>query len=66
MLLDLPLLSRRGLIDLPLKPACLEAANYSANLFDLLEQAFSDINESAAPGVDRLTWKDYEAKQSCR
>jgi RNA-directed DNA polymerase len=29
---------------------------------DLLEQAFSDINESAAPGVDRLTWKDYEAK----
>src|SRR6478672_1594440 len=40
VLLDLPLLSRRGLIDLPLKPACLEAANYSANLFDLLEQAF--------------------------
>ena len=29
---------------------------------DLLEQAFSDLNESAAPGVDRLTWKDYEAK----
>ena len=29
---------------------------------DLLEQAFSDLNENAAPGVDRLTWKDYEAK----
>jgi RNA-directed DNA polymerase len=26
---------------------------------DLLEQAFS-LEEDAAPGVDRLTWKDYE------
>jgi RNA-directed DNA polymerase len=28
---------------------------------DLLEQAFFDLKEDAAPGVDRLTWKDYEA-----
>jgi group II intron reverse transcriptase/maturase len=28
---------------------------------DLLEEAFSELKESAAPGVDRLTWKDYEA-----
>jgi RNA-directed DNA polymerase len=28
---------------------------------DLLEEAFSELRESAAPGVDRLTWKDYEA-----
>jgi group II intron reverse transcriptase/maturase len=28
---------------------------------DLLEQAFLDLKEDAAPGVDRLTWKDYEA-----
>jgi retron-type reverse transcriptase len=27
---------------------------------DLLEQAFYEVKEDAAPGVDRLTWKDYE------
>jgi len=29
---------------------------------DLLEEAFYELKEDAAPGVDRLTWKDYEAK----
>ena len=28
---------------------------------DLLEEAFYELEENAAPGVDRLTWKDYEA-----
>ncbi len=28
---------------------------------DLLEEAFFELQEDAAPGVDRLTWKDYEA-----
>src|SRR5215471_220446 len=28
---------------------------------DLLEEAFFELKENAAPGVDRLTWKDYEA-----
>src|SRR5438477_7575217 len=28
---------------------------------DLLEEAFFERKEDAAPGVDRLTWKDYEA-----
>jgi RNA-directed DNA polymerase len=28
---------------------------------DLLEEAFYELKENAAPGVDRLTWKDYEA-----
>ena len=28
---------------------------------DLLEEAFNELKENAAPGVDRLTWKDYEA-----
>ena len=28
---------------------------------DLLEEAFLDLNENAAAGVDRRTWKDYEA-----
>jgi RNA-directed DNA polymerase len=28
---------------------------------DLLEEAFFELREDAAPGVDRLTWKDYEA-----
>src|SRR5271166_1916313 len=28
---------------------------------DLLEEAFYELKESAAPGVDGLTWKDYEA-----
>src|SRR5207302_4627515 len=27
----------------------------------LLEEAFYELKEDAAPGVDRLTWKDYEA-----
>jgi RNA-directed DNA polymerase len=27
---------------------------------DLLEQGFDELKENAAPGVDRLTWKDYE------
>src|ERR671923_2918483 len=29
---------------------------------ELLEEAFYQLKEDAAPGVDRLTWKDYEAK----
>ena len=28
---------------------------------DLLEAAFYELAQNAAPGVDRLTWKDYEA-----
>ena len=28
---------------------------------DPLEEAFSALKENAAPGVDRLTWRDYEA-----
>src|SRR5437879_3632152 len=28
---------------------------------DLLEEAFFELKEDAALGVDRLTWKDYEA-----
>src|ERR1017187_5154643 len=28
---------------------------------DLLEEAFFGLKEDAAPGVDRLSWKDYEA-----
>jgi RNA-directed DNA polymerase len=28
---------------------------------DLLEKAFDDLKVDAAPGVDGLTWKDYEA-----
>src|ERR1700757_3452462 len=28
---------------------------------DLLEEAFYELKKNAAPGVDRLTWKDYEA-----
>jgi group II intron reverse transcriptase/maturase len=28
---------------------------------ELLEEAFFELKENAAPGVDRLTWKDYEA-----
>ena len=28
---------------------------------DLLEEAFFELKEDAAPGADGLTWKDYEA-----
>jgi group II intron reverse transcriptase/maturase len=28
---------------------------------ELLDEAFHELKENAAPGVDRLTWKDYEA-----
>ena len=28
---------------------------------DLLEDVFFELEEGAAPGVDRLKWKDYEA-----
>src|SRR5258707_1279412 len=28
---------------------------------ELLEEAFYELKEDAAPGVDRLTWRDYEA-----
>jgi RNA-directed DNA polymerase len=28
---------------------------------DLLEEAFHELKQNAAPGVDRLTWKEYEA-----
>ena len=31
---------------------------------DLLEQSFFELKEDAAPGVDRLTWKDYEVTSS--
>ena len=31
-------------------------------LVDLLEDAFYELKVDAAPGVDRLMWKDYEAK----
>ena len=27
----------------------------------MLEEAFYELKENAAPGLDRLTWKDYEA-----
>jgi RNA-directed DNA polymerase len=32
---------------------------------ELLGDAFYELKENAAPGVDRLTWKDYEAKLEC-
>ena len=32
---------------------------------DLLEEAFFELKANAAPGVDRLTWKDYEADLEC-
>src|SRR5881628_2876360 len=32
---------------------------------ELLEEAFFELKENAAPGVDRLTWKDYEADLEC-
>src|SRR5256712_11978169 len=28
---------------------------------ELLEEAFYELKQDAAPGADRLTWKDYEA-----
>src|SRR6516225_6398083 len=31
----------------------------------LLEEAFYELKEDAAPGVDRLTWTDYEADLEC-
>jgi RNA-directed DNA polymerase len=30
---------------------------------ELLEEAFFELKKDAAPGVDRLTWKDYEANR---
>ena len=33
---------------------------------DLLEEAFFELKEDAAPGVDRLTWTDYEADLECK
>jgi RNA-directed DNA polymerase len=32
---------------------------------DLLEEAFFELKDDAAPGVDRMTWKDYEADLEC-
>jgi group II intron reverse transcriptase/maturase len=32
---------------------------------DLLEEAFFELKENAAPGVDHMTWKDYEADLEC-
>src|ERR1700750_1154287 len=29
---------------------------------ELLEDAFFELKENAAPGVDRLTWRDYEGE----
>jgi RNA-directed DNA polymerase len=29
--------------------------------FELLERSFFELKKDAAPGVDRLTWKDYQA-----
>src|SRR5437764_12670265 len=33
---------------------------------DLLEEAFYALKKDAAPGVDRVTWTDYEADLGCR
>jgi hypothetical protein len=33
---------------------------------DLLEEAFAELKEDAAPGVDRLRWTDYEADLEAR
>jgi hypothetical protein len=33
---------------------------------ELLEQSFFELEENAAPGVDRLTWTDYEADLECQ
>src|SRR5947199_8983633 len=33
---------------------------------DLFEEAFYELKEDAAPGVDRLTWTDYEADLDCK
>src|SRR6266853_328193 len=33
---------------------------------ELLEEAFYELKEDAAPGVDRLTGKDYEADLECK
>src|SRR5881227_1075161 len=33
---------------------------------ELLEESFFELKEDAAPGVDRLTWKDYEADLECK
>src|SRR5438876_2699701 len=33
---------------------------------ELLEEAFNELKENAAPGVDRLTGKDYEADLECK
>ena len=33
---------------------------------DLLEEAFYGLKQDAAPGVDRLTWTDYEADLECK
>jgi RNA-directed DNA polymerase len=33
---------------------------------DLLEQAFDELKENAAPGVDGVTWKDYEQDLECK
>src|SRR5260370_33080089 len=33
---------------------------------DLLERSFFELQEDAAPGVDRLTGKDYEADLECK
>jgi RNA-directed DNA polymerase len=33
---------------------------------DLLEEAFFELKEDAAPGVDQLTWTDYEAGLECK
>jgi RNA-directed DNA polymerase len=29
---------------------------------EVLKQSFFELQEDAAPGVDRLTWTDYEAE----
>jgi len=33
---------------------------------DLLEEAFFNLKEDAAPGVDGLSWTDYEADLGCK
>src|SRR2546423_14073580 len=33
---------------------------------DLLEEAFYALKKDAAPGVDRVTWTDYEADLECK
>jgi group II intron reverse transcriptase/maturase len=52
-LVDQALLDRPGIDEVMLEQAAWKR---------VLREAFYELKEDAAPGVDRLTWKDYEAK----